>query len=370
MRVSYSAADMSKPAAKSPAMVSQATRELGRVDILVNNAGIQHTAPIEEFPVEQWDAVIAINLSAAFHPIRAALPQMKSRNWGRIISIASAHGLVASAQKVAYVAAERGLLGMTKVVALETATTGITCNAICPGWVLTPLVRSRRGGRGGVGGGRGGGPMNISLAVALIPDGASVMIGGFMGVGTPERLIDELVRQGKRNLTVIANDTAVPGMGVGKLVHRQAVRKTIASHIGLNPETQQQMIAGEIEVDLVPQGTLVERIRAGGFGLGGVLTPTGVGTMVEEGKQRIEVDGKAYLLETALRADFALVQAFLADYLGNLSYALTARNFNPVMAMAADTVIVDAEHIVPVGVISPDHVVTPAPVVDYLITNG
>lgn len=206
-------------------------------------------------------------------------------------------------------------------------------------------------------------------AVAMIPDGASLMIGGFMGVGTPERVVDELVRQGKRNLTVIANDTAMPGRGIGKLVSAGLIGRTVASHIGLNPETQQQMIAEKMAVDLVPQGTLIERIRAGGFGLGGILTPTGVGTVVEEGKRRIEVDGKSYLLETALRADFALVHAFLADYLGNLSYALTARNFNPVMAMAADTVIVTAEHIVPVGVIAPDHVVTPAPVVDYLVTN-
>jgi acetate CoA/acetoacetate CoA-transferase alpha subunit len=211
--------------------------------------------------------------------------------------------------------------------------------------------------------------ISLKEAVALIPDGASLMVGGFMGVGTPERLVDELVRQGKRNLTVIANDTAMPGRGIGKLVSAGLIGKTIASHIGLNPETQQQMINGKMVVDLVPQGTLIERIRAGGFGLGGILTPTGVGTVVEEGKQRLEVDGKSYLLEAALRADFALVHAFLADYLGNLSYALTARNFNPVIAMAADTVIVTADHIVPVGVIAPDHVVTPAPVVNYLVAN-
>ena len=209
----------------------------------------------------------------------------------------------------------------------------------------------------------------LNQAVSPIPDGATLMIGGFMGVGTSERLVDEIVRQRKRDLTIIANDTAKPGVGIGKLVSAKLVRKIIASHIGLNPETQQQMMAGATEVELIPQGTLIERIRAGGFGLGGVLTPTGVGTVVEEGKRRIEVDGKSFLLETALRADFALVHAFLADYLGNLSYALTARNFNPVIAMAADTVIVTAEHIVPVGVIAPDHVVTPAPVVDYLIAN-
>ena len=190
-----------------------------------------------------------------------------------------------------------------------------------------------------------------------------------MAVATPERLIDEIVRQNKRNLTIIGNDTAAPGRGMGKLISGKHVRKAIVSHIGLNPETQRQMMAGELEVDLVPQGTLVERIRAGGFGLGGILTPTGLGTSVETGKQRIEVDGKSYLLEVALRADFALVQAFLADYLGNLSYALTARNFNPVIAMAGGTVIVSADNIVPVGVISPDHIVTPAPVVDYLVTN-
>ena len=209
----------------------------------------------------------------------------------------------------------------------------------------------------------------LDRAVEMIPHGASLMVGGFMGVGTPERVIDEIVRQGKRDLTVIANDTAKPGVGIGKLVHANALRKAIVSHIGLNPETQQQMMSGQMEVELVPQGTLIERIRSAGCGLGGILTPTGVGTIVEEGKRRIEVDGKSYLLETALRADFALVHAFLADYLGNLAYALTARNFNPVIAMAGDIVITDADHIVPVGVISPDHVVTPAPIVDYLVAN-
>jgi acetate CoA/acetoacetate CoA-transferase alpha subunit len=207
-------------------------------------------------------------------------------------------------------------------------------------------------------------------AVAMIPDGASIMVGGFMGVGTPERLLDELVRQKKSGLSLISNDAAIPGTGVAKLFEGAQVSRMIGTHIGLIPKAQQQMLGKQIKVDLIPQGTFVERIRAGGFGLGGILTPTGIGTLVEEGKQKIEVNGKEFLLETALRADFALVHAFLADYLGNLTYALTARNFNPVMAMAADTVIVTAENIVPVGVIAPDHVVTPGPLVDYLVSNG
>ena len=213
-------------------------------------------------------------------------------------------------------------------------------------------------------------PVSAEEAIAMIPNGATVMIGGFMGVGTPERLLDELVRQRKSGLSIIANDTAVPGRGIGKLVDASLVSNITASHIGLNPKVQEQMMAKKIAVSLVPQGTLVERIRAGGSGLGGVLTPTGVGTIVEEGKRKLEIDGKTFLLETALRSQFALVHAFLADYLGNLSYVLTARNFNPLMAMAADTVIVTAENIVPIGVIAPDHVMTPAPLVDYLITNG
>ena len=212
--------------------------------------------------------------------------------------------------------------------------------------------------------------VSAEQVVAMIPNGARVMVGGFMGVGTPERLVDELVRQNKSELTVICNDAGLPGKGVGKLVDATLVSALTASHIGLNPKAQQQMMAKQIAVDLVPQGTLVERIRAGGCGLGGVLTPTGVGTIVEEGKQHVQLNGKTFLLETAMRADFALIHAFVADQLGNLTYVLTARNFNPVMAMAADTVIITAEHIVPVGVIAPDQVVTPAPLVDYLVING
>jgi acetate CoA/acetoacetate CoA-transferase alpha subunit len=211
--------------------------------------------------------------------------------------------------------------------------------------------------------------IQLDAAVELIPDGSTLMVGGFLGIGTPEPVIDELVRQGKKELTVIANDTARPGVGIGKLVSAKAVRKAVVSHIGLNPETQKQMMSGHMIVELVPQGTLIERIRAGGCGLGGVLTQTGVGTIIENEKRKIVINDKEYLLDMPLRADFALLHAFLADYVGNLSFALTARNFNPVVAMAADTVIANADHVVPVGVIAPDHVTTPAPLVDYLIAH-
>lgn len=207
-------------------------------------------------------------------------------------------------------------------------------------------------------------------AAALIPDGATVLIGGFMAVGTPHRLIDALVRRGARDLTVIANDTAMPGKGIGKLIGAGAVRKVVASHIGLNPETQAKMIAGEIEVELVPQGTLVERIRAGGVGLGGVLTATGLGTPVEEGKPIVEVDGRKFLLETPIRAEFSLIAARQADYLGNLQYSLTAHNFNPIMALAGDVVIAEPDLIVPVGVIPPDYVKTPGILVDHLLERA
>lgn len=212
--------------------------------------------------------------------------------------------------------------------------------------------------------------LRAEAAAALIPDGASLLIGGFMGVGTPERLVDALVARNARDLTVIANDTALPGRGIGKLIGAGAVSRVIASHIGLNPETQAKMISGEIDCELVPQGTLIERIRAGGMGLGGILTPTGLGTEVEDGKQTIEVEGRIFLVETPIKADFALIGAWQADYVGNLFYLLTARNFNPVMALAGRTVIAEPESIVPVGVIAPDAVQTPGALVDHLLVRG
>jgi acetate CoA/acetoacetate CoA-transferase alpha subunit len=209
--------------------------------------------------------------------------------------------------------------------------------------------------------------LKVEDAAALVPDGAVVLVGGFMGVGSPHRMIDALVARGARGLTIVANDTARPGVGIGKLITAGAVARVVTSHIGLNPETQQKMIAGEIAVELVPQGTLVERIRAGGVGLGGVLTATGLGTEVEDGKQVVEVDGRRFLLERPIRGDVALIAARQADYNGNLEYSLTAHNFNPIMAMAADAVIAEAEHIVPVGVIPPDAVKTPGVLVDHLL---
>ncbi len=214
------------------------------------------------------------------------------------------------------------------------------------------------------------GALKPEAAAELIPEGASLMIGGFMAVGTPERMIDAIVARGTGGLTVIANDTAMPGRGIGKLITAGLVRHVIASHIGLNPETQAKMIAGEITCELVPQGTLIERIRAGGMGLGGVLTPTGLATEVETGKQIVTVEGNRYLLETPLKADFALIGAWQADYLGNLSYLLTAHNFNPIIALAGRTVIAEAESIVPVGVIPPDAVKTPGVLVDHLLIRA
>jgi acetate CoA/acetoacetate CoA-transferase alpha subunit len=206
-------------------------------------------------------------------------------------------------------------------------------------------------------------------AAQLAPDGASVMVGGFLGIGTPERIIDALVARGARGLTVIANDTAKPGIGIGKLIDAGCVERAVVSHMGTNPVTQRKMMDSEIQVELVPQGTLAERIRAGGEGLGGVLTPTGAGTMVAEGKRVITLDRRDYLLERALRADFVLIRAHEADYFFNLTYRLRATNFNPVMALAVDQVIAEPDAIVPLGSIPPDAVRTTGALVHYLVAR-
>lgn len=198
-------------------------------------------------------------------------------------------------------------------------------------------------------------------------DGMTLMSGGFMGCGAPELIIKEILDAGIKDLNLISTDTAMIDTGVGPLIVNGRVKKLIASHIGTNPETGRRMIAGEMEVELSPQGTLAERIRAGGAGLGGFLTPTGVGTVVEEGKQKITIDGVDYILELPLKADVAIIKADIADESGNLIYAGSARNFNPMMAMAAKTVIVQATKVVKVGELDPNLVMTPAAVVDYIV---
>lgn len=209
--------------------------------------------------------------------------------------------------------------------------------------------------------------VSMEEAVSHVKDGMTVFIGGFLGVGTPEKIIDALIAKGVKDLTVIGNDTGFPDKGIGRLVVNNQVKKVIASHIGTNPETGRKMQSGEMEVELAPQGTLAERVRAGGNGLGGILTPTGIGTIVEEGKEVLTVDGKKYILEKPLRADVALLNGSVVDELGNVIYAKTTKNFNPMMATAADTVIVFAEKLVKVGEIDPDHVMTSRIFVDYIV---
>lgn len=205
---------------------------------------------------------------------------------------------------------------------------------------------------------------------SIFRDGMTIMVGGFLGVGSPETLIKALIAKGVKDLTLIANDTAVPEMGVGPMIVNKHVRKATVSHIGTNPETGRQMMASEMEVELVPQGTLAERIRCGGSGLGGVLTPTGVGTVVEEGKQKIVLNDQEFLLESPLRAEVALLKAYKADKAGNLLYHRSARNFNPLMALAADFVIVEVEELVEIGDIDPDEVVTPGILIDKIYVQG
>lgn len=207
----------------------------------------------------------------------------------------------------------------------------------------------------------------LEEAIAPIKDGSVIMVGGFMGTGTPEILIDALHSKGTKDLVIICNDGAYPKRGVAKLISNKQVKTLIASHVGLNPEVGQQMDCGELEVLLVPQGTLAERIRAGGTGLGGFLTPTGVGTIVADGKQIITIEGKDYLLEMPLKADFAFIRGSITDKKGNVWYNESTRNFNPIMAMAADTVIVATEKIVDIGEIDPNNVMTPAIFVDAIV---
>ena len=211
--------------------------------------------------------------------------------------------------------------------------------------------------------------ISLQDAVAKIKDGMTIMMGGFLGVGSANDIIDALIEKGVKDLTIISNDTSFPDKAHGKLIANRRVKKVIVSHIGTNPETINQMNAGELIVEFVPQGTLAERVRAAGGGLGGFLTPTGLGTVVAEGKQIINVDGKDYLLEKPIKADVALLGANIADESGNLIYIGTTQNFNPLMAMAADLVIAEAEKIVKVGELSPESVHTPNIFVDFLYSK-
>ncbi|MEA5119193.1 MAG: 3-oxoacid CoA-transferase subunit A [Propionicimonas sp.] len=212
--------------------------------------------------------------------------------------------------------------------------------------------------------------IDMAGAVAKLSDGMSLMIGGFMGCGNAHHLVQAIIDAGLTDLTMISNDAAMPGYGVAKLVEHRRLKRLITSHVGLNPEVGVQMNAGELEVELVPQGTLVERIRSGGAGLGGVLTPTGIGTPVADGKPVITLDGRDYLLEKPLRADVALINGYRIDPDGNVWYKGDARNFNPVMATAADLVIAEADHLVGRGEIPPEDVVTPGVFVDYVVMGG
>ncbi len=209
--------------------------------------------------------------------------------------------------------------------------------------------------------------ISAAEAAAYVKDGATVMIGGFLAVGSPLKIIDALAASGVKNLTLICNDTAYPEKGIGKLIANKQVKKIFVSHIGTNALTMDQMNQGELEVEFCPQGTLAERVRAGGAGLGGVLTPTGLGTVVAEGKQVINVDGKDYLLEKPLHADVALIGASVGDEEGNLIYRGTSQNFNPMMATAADLVIAEVADVKPVGSLAPENIKTPSILVDYIV---
>lgn len=209
--------------------------------------------------------------------------------------------------------------------------------------------------------------VSMDEAMTHVRSGMTVMIPGFVNCGVPETLIKAVIAAGYTDFNVISNNTSVQGRGIGLLVHEGCIKHITCSHIGSNKETVAKVVAGEIDVTFTPQGTLCERIRAGGAGIGGVLTPTGLGTPMEEGKQVIEVNGKKYILETPLHADLALIHAWKADKMGNCIFRHTARNFNSIMATAADLVIVEAEEIVEVGELDPDYIMTPGCLVDYIV---
>ena len=211
--------------------------------------------------------------------------------------------------------------------------------------------------------------ISIEEAVNHIKSGMTIMIGGFLGNGNPHKIIDLLIQKPINNLTIIANDTAMPDVGIGKLIVNKQVKKLITSHIGTNPVTGDMMNNGELEIEFSPQGTLAERIRCGGAGLGGVLTKTGLGTVVAIGKQVINIDGIDYLLEKPLRADISLLGASKGDKIGNLQYFGTSQNFNPIMAMAADVVIAEINQLVEIGSIEPEFVHTPAIFVNYFVNE-
>ena len=209
--------------------------------------------------------------------------------------------------------------------------------------------------------------ISIEEAVSKVKDGMTIMVGGFLANGTPNKIVDALAKSGVKNLTLICNDTAYPDKGVGQLIANKQVKKLFVSHIGTNPHTSEQMNSGELEIEFCPQGSLAERVRAGGCGLGGILTQTGMGTIVAEGKQIVNVDGKDYWLEKPLRADIALVGASLGDKAGNLVYRGTSQNFNPLMASAADLVIAEVNELVEVGEIAAENVKTPSIMVDFIV---
>ncbi len=212
--------------------------------------------------------------------------------------------------------------------------------------------------------------ISIDESISHIKDGMTIMVGGFLGCGSPHKLIDALVESGVKDLTLICNDSGFVDIGVGKLVVNKQIKKLIASHVGTNKETGIQMNSGDMEVILVPQGTLAEQVRCGGAGLGGFLTPTGVGTVVEEGKEKMEIDGIEYLLELPLRADIALIAGERVDKYGNIVYYGATRNFNHLMAPAAEVTIVEAENVVEIGELDANDVVTPGIFVDYIVDGG